>query len=1695
MTRKLHGSDVRYGMGILAAVLCLFTTATSQATQLYYWNAPNAGSGTWDTTNTKWSTDSASTPTIIWNNTTDGGDDAAFAGSTYTVTVAPGGITVHNLSTSATGQVTISGSTLTLVGSPGSPPTFTCPGSGWTSGFRINSVIAGTSGFVKTGAAYFDLFGNNIYTGTTEIQGGMDAQTDGAFGNSSVLVQNGGFIWWWGDNNGPLRTWNNNFTFNGNGDGSANGRGALSIDGGSVTINGSVNLNGTIIAQGGGSVLTLNGPVTLDGDSRIAAGFSTGPWNGQLSVNNTITGTGANLIIDATGGLTKVHTFAGNISLGTASLTKNLAGIILLSGTANNWGKLNITEGEVQIGNGGYGSLPAAADIVITTTSYPDNYNGRLIINSSNDITISGSISGTAATTFINNSGGILVTNVGTLTLSGTNTAFKSPIAINGGKLRLGNNSALGNATSVTVGGGSATSQLELSTENLIISNTITLAGRSAASAPHIQNVNGGTNSLTGDLSLVTGGDQYVVQSDSGKLTLNTVTNNAALATDRYLTLQGAGNGEVSGAIANGTASNLNSLHVIKAGSGTWTLSGSNTYNGNTTINAGKLLLGSAGYIGASPLIDVKTGATLDVSSVAGGFSLLSGQTLGGSGTVLGNVTLTGNAQLIPGSVGTAGLLSFQNNLIMSSTVGNTVKFDLSDTTTANDDQIAVAGNLALPSGSDKATFTVNMLGTSLTTGGVYKLFTYQGTSSGNIANVLLSGLGGTTRQTGSLSDNTGAKQIEMTVSGLPPATMIWKGNLSGNWDFSTTNWTWVSNGSSDRYYDLDMLTFDNSGTTKTVTITAALNPGTMTVNSNSDYTFQGTGAIGGGTGMTLTKSGTGKLTIKNTGTNSYGGGTTINAGTLQIGDNTSGSGLGTGNVVNNGALLYYRTDDSAISGSMSGSGSLEKKGAGKLTLSGSNSFTGATTISNGQVVMGSTNALGPTNVSTAITISNSGSLDTNSSSLDVRQVTVQGAGAGTGAIVNNGPANINTLRFVTLVGDTTFGGSGRWDIRTDDPVGTPAWLVGNGYNLTKVGSNDIYLVNVGNTSLGNISIQAGMLGVQGNTNLGSSSITASSDGRLGLWNVDNAITKTLTLSDTAGLYNGAGNNTYSGTITLSGSNSFNVGGGTLTVSGAIGGTGILSKSGGNGIGNWMILTSTANSWSGGTQINGGTLQIGDGGYNGSLPDTPGKSIITSGTATRGELYINSGRDITLSNIIITGSGILTKNGTGTLTLGATNSFTGNVTILGNGALRLKNADALGDTLASSTALSISGGTDTSRLEFDDGGGGGYTLTAQPTITLAGRQPSASPAPHINNLSGNNSFGGINGGINCAVSGAQYIIQSDSGKLTFNGIFSDTLPTARYLILSGAGNGELAGGISFTSTVGSLSVIKAGTGIWTISGSSSHNGSTVINAGTLALAGNGSIGSSPLINVMSGATFDVSAVSNGYTLYTGQTLSGSGNVKGDVTDQGGAIIAPGSSIGTLTFNGNLTLAGGTTGDTIDYEFGGSSGDLLDVKGNLTLSGTTDQETLINPIALSSLTTSSFRVASVTGTLSGTAVKVVNSTRYTVTSSVTTGAAGKINLTASGSNASLIWSGTATPNNYWDLKNTTNWLNGSSADIFYASDAVTFNDSGTNAIVNVNAQVRPMSITVNADKDYTFNGTGRIIGADGAHQDGRRNADH
>jgi fibronectin-binding autotransporter adhesin len=175
----------------------------------------------------------------------------------------------------------------------------------------------------------------------------------------------------------------------------------------------------------------------------------------------------------------------------------------------------------------------------------------------------------------------------------------------------------------------------------------------------------------------------------------------------------------------------------------------------------------------------------------------------------------------------------------------------------------------------------------------------------------------------------------------------------------------------------------------------------------------------------------------------------------------------------------------------------------------------------------------------------------------------------------------------------------------------------------------------------------------------------------------------------------------------------------------------------------------------------------------------------------------------------------------------------------------------------------------------------------------------------------------------CGYISASSLTNFGTGKLTFDGgglLFTGTYDPSSLGITINAGGANFNTNnhsISFaTALSGTGGLNKLGLGTLTLSDSNSYKGNTVINTGTLTLTSTGSIDSSPIIDVMSGATFDVSAKSS-FSLGGTQTLMGGGNV----TAAAGSHIAPGDSAGTLTISGNLTL---NDGALLDFELASST---------------------------------------------------------------------------------------------------------------------------------------------------------------------------
>ncbi|EOU3708655.1 fibronectin-binding autotransporter adhesin ShdA [Salmonella enterica subsp. enterica serovar Infantis] len=423
-----------------------------------------------------------------------------------------------------------------------------------------------------------------------------------------------------------------------------------------------------------------------------------------------------------------------------------------------------------------------------------------------------------------------------------------------------------------------------------------------------------------------------------------------------------------------------------------------------------------------------------------------------------------------------------------------------------------------------------------------------------------------------------------------------------------------------------------------------------------------------------------------------------------------------------------------------------------------------------------------------------------------------------------------------------------------DETTATSDW---NGSKLTKQGDGTLILSNTGN-DYGDTEIDGGILAAKDAAALGTGDVTIAESATLALsqGTLDNNVTgggQIVKSGNDELIVTGANN--YSGGTTISG--------GTLTAdhadslgSGDIDNSGVLQVGEGElentlfGSGS-LVKTGTGeltlsgdNTYSGGTTISDGTLTA-------DYADSLG----TGAVANSGVLQVGEGE---LENTL-SGSGSLVKTGTGKLTLGGDNSYSGGTTITG-GTLTADHADSLGTgAIANSGVFKVGEG----ELKNTLSGSGSLVKTGTGELTL----------------SGDNSY-----------SGGTTII---GGTLTAD--HADSLGTGA-VANSGVlqvGEGELENTLS-----GSGSLVKTGTGELTLSGDNTYSGGTTITGGTLmadhadslgtgAIANSGvlQVGEGELENMLSGSG---SLVKTG----TGElTLSGDNSYSGATTITDGTLIA------------------------------------------------------------------------------------------------------------------------------------------------------------------------------------------------------------
>lgn len=1173
---------------------------------------------------------------------------------------------------------------------------------------------------------------------------------------------------------------------------------------------------------------------------------------------------------------------------------------------------------------------------------------------------------------------------------------------------------------------------------------TITGSGAGGASTLSVNTLSdGGTASGIG---AATSDSANLVMSNGGRLQYTGDT----VEIDRGFTLaDGQGGIDVAPA---GTTLTITGIAAgpgsfVKHGDGTLVLGGASTYTGDTIVNGGTLRAGSAQAFGpGGRYMTVNGGATLElggfnISSAAvigGGLIDLGGNTLttaGGSGVFTGRITGTGGYTRGGGSY-TQTLNGCNNDYTGATTISSGLAIDC----IANGGQAsAIGASAAASSNLVFAGGTLAYTGTSVATD---RGFTLAGNSAINVVDA-----GTTLEFSGAI---TGGGQLAKTGAG----TLLLSGANSSTNNLRVIGGT-VRLGSTSALgagglsldntagvlldldgYDNTVLNLVGGGT---LGGNIALGGATLTITNGGSAAANFGGEISGSGGLIKTGGAFQQLTGCSS---SYGGTTVINQGILAVACLTDGgatSSIGSSssaasNLVLSGGTLQYVGTGGATNRQFtlgasttskldaSGTGAIEFTHAGPLTFASADTaqtltLGGTSTANNilaAQIINNGTGV-------TRLTKTDAGTwILTNSGSTYTGITTISGGVLGVDKLADGGVAssigmssaaasnlvigNGSTLRY-TGAGDTTNRlftlSSGVTFIESS---GTGAIVFTDTGPVTLANNNQARTIALGGANTGNNTL-AGSIGNAG------SGITTLAKNDSGTWVLTGNHTYTGSTNINGGILSIGGGGTTgsvaSATVNNFGTLAFNRSD-SLTFGGAIVGTGALRQ---DGVGT-TILTGI-NAYSGGTTINAGTLQLGDGGTTG---------VILGDVTNDGTFAFNRSNDFTFGGIV-RGTGLVHQMGPGVVALTGVNTYGGGTIISGGGTLQIVADNNMGDAAGDIT--------------FDNG-----------TLRL------------LNSIISDRNIVLAGAGTFDAIDGSDWTVTGDitgAGSLTTNGLSGTLILTddathtggtitnaGSSLQIGGGGTtGTLAGDIlnngfvtfnrsdSYTyagQISGSGSVSTTGGGIITLTADSSYGGNTsvsgaselLINAGNTVTSGGSTSVNNGTLTVSDDSTFvttQITAVSpsqptvinveDGGTLRTttgGLAIRGSGlpsnarlNISGDnaLVDLAGALeVASSGATSTATI---MISDGGTLLSTGNNLIGTPTGNSTDTTITITGAGSnwTSTGSLVmrdNQLSVLDGGAASFNIAQI-GTVNAQAQLLVSGagSTFTTTQGLTVGA--------------------------------------------------------------------------------------------------------
>lgn len=874
------------------------------------------------------------------------------------------------------------------------------------------NVISGTGGVTQAGAGTTILTGTSTYSGATIIHAGTlqlgSGSTAGAITGSSGIT-----------NNATLAVYRSNaLTISAN----ITGTGLVNQIGTGVTALSGMNSynGGTHISLGALSFLNTSakpatGMTTVAAGATVGLGVATsGSFFTSADVDSLFAGTlthvsndeASNVGIDTTEG---DFTYASNVPATTRGLNKLGPNTLTLNGINAYTGNTIISEGVLDVGTISGGAL-GSGGLLFT--------NGG-ILQGNGSFTRSFSGSSTAAAGQLSGLSGGFAAKGGTLTVNFGGAG--GTITISNGNFRFGNNFVFGSPTAdsrvvvvnplalntlsrtftVNAGAGGDSAELQGAISSNSATDGIIKAGTGLLILSGNSIYTGATTISNGTLQLGNGGTVGSINSTSG------ITNNGTLAFNR------------SNALA--VPAGISGTGVVnQIGTGTTTLSGSNSYSGGTNVNSGILTYLNTNAKPATGATTVAAGATLGLGvATAGAFFTSADVDSLFAGTL---------ADVINDATSRVGI---------DTTAGD---FNYATSIAATTRGLTKLGNNTLSlSGTNAYTGVTTVVGGILRLDSAGALPGGIGSTGGTSNLTLAGGVIGLTPESGDFRRGIGSgvaqvRWITDTVSGFA----AFGGDRNVNFGGAGAAVTW-SNGSGVIGNGL-ILSDSNSDSTITVVNPLALNflagSRVITVNDGSpavDAIMAGvlSSQITAGNGTRIVKNGTGTLAL--TAANTYvsgtvTAGTTISAGTLMLGNGGStgsisaltGTGINSDVSISSGAIFAFNRSDTGlvVANTIVGAGEVRQVGSGTTTMSGDNTYSGGTTVTAGTLLVtnttGSATGTGGVTTSAGTTLGGTGKI----APTGTNSVILGGSVAPGVSSLNNG---IGIITFTPADGGVTF--------------------------------------------------------------------------------------------------------------------------------------------------------------------------------------------------------------------------------------------------------------------------------------------------------------------------------------------------------------------------------------------------------------------------------------------------------------------------------------------------------------------------------------------------------------------------------------------------------------------------------------------------------------------------------------------------